>query len=251
MNKSAGKRIISKQEASVLLADLDMFTCTETIESVSISNSQLLKLNDKQATNNTTFIKKYMDRPKQYNDLSLYQYYHLTKCSTASKKDLVPHFVGISGTPKYPVTETYARHVLTVYRPWRKYPRKCDWIKEFDVFINSAMCPTSARMHYDRAMCRYFDHLTHYDPKATNVDHTGNPISSDDQDLIELLGLKGTPHEDEDTRLIQQMDRGLDFDWGKPPKVSYKTHHTYFITYQSTNNFTVPELIRYGRRDTT
>ena len=232
MNKSAGKRIISKQEASVLLGDLDMFTCSETIESVSISNSKLLKLNDKESSSNNTFLKKYQNRPKQYNDVSLYEYFHITKKPSASKKDLVPHFVGISGTPKFPATETYARHVLTVYKPWRKYPKQCDWIAEFDIFINSARCPASAKMHYDRAMCRHYDNMTHYDVKSSDVDHTGNPISDEDKDLIELLGLKGTAHEDEDAMLIKQMDRGLDFNWSKPAKVSYQLDDVYHITYE-------------------
>jgi hypothetical protein len=230
MNKSAGKRIISKQEASVILGDLDMFTCSETIESVSISNSKLLRLNEQKSSSNNTILKKYINRPKQYDNISLYEYFHLTKKPTKSKKDIVPHFVGISGTPKYPPTETYARHVLTVYKPWRKYPKKCDWIPDFETFINSAQCPASARMHYERAMCRYYDHMTHYDPKSSDVDHTGNPISDDDAELIQLLGLKGTVHEDEDALLIKQMDRGLEFDWGKPAKVSYEMLVFQFIT---------------------
>lgn len=231
MNKSAGKRIISKQEASVILAELDMFTCSETIESVSISNSKLLKLNDKESNNNSTFIKKYSKRPSKYNEISLYEYFHLTKKATAAKKDIVPHFVGISGTPKFPATETYARHVLTVYKPWRKYPKKCDWIHEFDKFINSSRCPTSAKMHYERAMCRHYDNMTHYDPKSSDIDHTGNPISDDDKALIELLGLKGTTHEDDDALLIKQMNKGLDFNWSKPPKVSYQFNMFDIVTY--------------------
>ena len=39
MNKTSSKRIISKQEAMVVLADLPLTTCTETIQSISINNS--------------------------------------------------------------------------------------------------------------------------------------------------------------------------------------------------------------------
>ena len=118
-----------------------------------------------------------------------------------------------------------------MYKPWRKYPKNCDWIAEFDEFINSARCPSSAKMHYERAMCRHFDNMTHYDVKSSDVDHSSNPISDDDIDLIELLGLKGTAHEDEDALLIKQMDRGLDFNWSKPALVSYLMDVVYHITY--------------------
>ena len=44
MNRAAAKRLISKQEACVLLGDLDLTHYTETVESVSISSYKLFFL---------------------------------------------------------------------------------------------------------------------------------------------------------------------------------------------------------------
>ena len=40
LNKTAGQRLISKQECMVLLGELDLVTCSETIETISISNKK-------------------------------------------------------------------------------------------------------------------------------------------------------------------------------------------------------------------
>lgn len=218
MNKSSSKRVISKQEATVLLGDLDMFLCSETIESVSISNSKSVRCNEETSVDKS-FISSYENRPVCYKECSLYEYFHIIKNSKTLKKDVIPHFVGISGTPRYPVTETYARHVLTVYKPWLIYPKSCNWINDFDNFIKSSRCPASAKMHYERAVCRHINNTTHYEPKSSSVDHSKNPISDADTDLMALVGLKGNVIDDEDSRTIKQLNRGLDYEWDKPPKV--------------------------------
>ena len=68
------------------------------------------------------------------------------------KKCKIPYFVGVSGTPKYPITPSYARHVLTVHKPWKTYPNHTDWIKEFQRFIVDPNCPQSAQV-YDLQLC--------------------------------------------------------------------------------------------------
>jgi hypothetical protein len=243
MNKTSAQRVISKQEAVVLLGNLDMFTCSETIESVSISNSKVLRTSEERSVDKT-FIRAYESRDKVYEQCSLYQFFHLKKAKSQTTKQVIPHFVGVSGTPKFPVTETYARHVLTVYRPWRVYPKDCAWISEFETFINSNTCPASAKMHYERAMCRYYDNMTHYEPKASNIDHSVNPISSTDEELMTLVGLKTSSECDEDTRLLKQLDRGLEFQWDKEAKVSATTvgveqHHTGYHPNEDSANYTI------------
>ena len=217
MNKASAKRLISKQEACVLLGELDLFTCTETIESTSISNSSALR-NSEDEKVNKTFLTKYKERATKYKHLSMYDFFLATK-SGKGGKTVIPHFVGISGSPTYPVTETYARHVLTIYRPWTKYPTDCNWIQEFNEFIESKYAPPSAVMHYRRAVCRHFDGTKHYDPKSSDIDHTGNPISDEDQQLIDLLGLHKSDNMDHDTALLKSMERGINYEWDKSPKV--------------------------------
>ena len=225
MNKAVSKRIISKQEACVLLGELDLVHCTETICSVSISNSKALRISDG-ADNSSkngyqTFIDQYKKRPVQYERLTLQQYFNLKNNNDPTKKKIIPHFVGVNGAPKYPVTHDYARHTLIVHKPWRTYPSpQTNWIDEFETFIHSPECPVSARVGYERVMRRYIDRMTHYEPKATLVDHSANPISPDDTDLMIMLGLKHEDDYDEETAMFKQMHRGNEFVWDKPAKVN-------------------------------
>ena len=221
MNKASAKRLMSKQEASVLLGELDLCSCTETIESVSITNSKVLRGSEEKEVNKS-IVTNYKNRPARFEKLSLYDYFHLTKGkSHSTAKTVIPHFVGVSGTPKYPVTETCARHVLTVYRPWRDFPdaHNTDLIVEFNDFINRAECPPSAKMHYNRAMLRYFNRTTSYEPKNHDCDHSMNPMSVDDKALLDLVGLKKSDDVECDSSLIKSLPRGCGYQWDSPPKV--------------------------------
>jgi hypothetical protein len=222
MNKAVTKRIISKQEACVLLGELDLVTCTETIQNISISNSKLFSVGDENRSTSPTktFINEYKSRPQIHERLSLHEYFHATRNTNPNSKIIIPNFVGINGAPKYPVTDSYARHTLIVHRPWRSYPDKLNWRQEFETFINSAECPVSAKVGYQRVMRRYIDKMTQYEPKATPADHSNNPIEPDDDELMALVGLKG--HDDtydEEEALYKQMHRGLNHNWGEEPKV--------------------------------
>lgn len=221
MNKAVTKRIISKQESTVLLGDLDLFHCTETIEVVSISNYKSVRLkNDMGKAKKKTFIVEYMTRLPEFEDYSLHLYFHITRNGEDKKRLYLPHFVGINGIPKYPVTDDYARHVLIVHKPWREYPSKLNWKKEFEKFINSNICPISAKMDYERVMSRYVDKMTSYEPKACNGTHDKNQVREEDEELMWLVGMKGADEfKDFDDCLLEKMPKGETFDWGKKPKV--------------------------------
>ena len=219
MNKCAAKRLISKQEAMVLIADLPLTLCTEGFESVSLTNSKPVTL-DGEVKQDKKFISRYMERAGAFENLSLYEYFHHMKNQNDGSRRLIPNFVGVCGTPKYPVTKDYARHVLTVYRPWRSMPKDIEWIEEFNRFINSPECPTSARMPYEREMHRHFDHMQHYEPTSAAVDHSGNAISAESQELLELVGLRSHEFTDYDDALFKSMDFGREHEWDKQPQVS-------------------------------
>ena len=221
MNKTAARRLISKQEAMVLLGELDLVLCSDTIETASISNSKALRQAD-EAHVDKTFISKYEKRSHTYSDLSLREYFHIVKNlfpKTAKKKQIIPHFVGVSGIPTFPVTESYARHTLIVYKAWTTYPNKGEWIAEFDKFINSPTCPPSAKLGYERVMCRHYDKMTHYEVKSASVDHASNPVSAEDAELIALTGLGNPKDTDAETAAFIKMDKGIDFEWDKEPAV--------------------------------
>lgn len=239
LNKTASKRIISKQESMVLLGRLDLTNCTEGFETVSMSLSSRISVKPGKAEQGSRkeepksgkdkFIKQYMMRGHEYEDYSLYRYFHLIYNSNERRqqrsggKYLIPNFVGISGRPQYPVTSGYAKSVLLVYKPWRRYPCKQNpyWEQEFNAFINGQTCPVSARMAYDREVRKFYDKMTPYDPKAQKMDHTGVGLTEEDEDLLFALGLKNNQRvTDEDERLFESMDFGRDFKWDAEPKVS-------------------------------
>ena len=178
MNKASTSRLISKQECMVLLGRLNLAKCSETLENVSISQTERLRQN-KDETAPKTMVKQYQQRQAHLEHLSLYEFYHLKKNggNKCSKNAKIPYFVGVSGTPKYPITPSYARHVLTVHKPWKTYPNHTDWIKEFQRFIVDPNCPQSALMTYNRVLSQFYTNTMHHEPKAHEADHSKIPLS--------------------------------------------------------------------------
>lgn len=216
MNKAATRRLISKQEASVLLVDLPLTKCSEHIDTVSISQSKKLSITlstSSPTTSTSKFISQYAKRDPQYHNLSLHQYYLLRKPNS------IPHYVGVNGHPCFPVSQAYARHVLICYKPWINYPNQTTWRQDFHLFINSDACPTSARLTYDRVMQRHYEKTTFVDIKATSVDHSGNEISEEDRIALLLSGIGVQDSKEFDTDVFNQIERGEDFEWDKIPKV--------------------------------
>jgi hypothetical protein len=220
MNKCLTRRLISKQEAVTLLAQMPLYACTEKIENVTISNTARLKLS-KMDNEDTTMINKYSKRPSHLENMSLYDFFHYqVNDNDKTKRDAkIPHFIGVSGRPVYPPTIPYAKHTLIVHKPWRTYPTSNDWITDFYRFMNGTECPVSARMTYNRVIARHLTNMEYYDPIATECDHSTNPIDMDDQKLLELLGLHKKDRLDFDDTIMKQLHRGRDYPWDKLPKV--------------------------------
>ncbi len=223
MNKTTTKRLISKPEAVCILGKLDLTKCTETTINVSISNSAQLRKADSNSTDN--ILDNYKKRRKDEEDLSLYEYFHIHKNKKTGRNARgckIPHFVGVNGSPKFPVTADYAKHQLIVHKPWRQYPKSHDWIADFHSFINSPDAPISAQLTYQRVHIRYLQGTQGYDPVAAIYDNTTNPIDMTDKELLDLVGLHKTDGEEFDDSVLKYMDKGLTFQWDKEPKVSQK-----------------------------
>lgn len=223
LNRISTRRLISKQEAMCLLAGLPLVDCTETVSGVTINNSMPLR-EAGEDQEDVRFVTKYSKRKKEDEHMSMYQWfmkYPNGKNRKKTDKIIIPNFVGLSGTPKFPVTEGYARHTLIVHVPWREYPVGWDWLKTFEKFINSKQCPKSCRMTYDRVMQRHYHNLTFYDPKASDGDHSKNVMSMSDRELAILAGLPAHDklEEDDETRILKALPKGETFAWDKPPKV--------------------------------
>lgn len=222
MNDCAKKRMISKQEAMVMLGGLDLVFCSETISPVSISSSKRLrKAEDK--TTDKTFITLYEKRKSDFESFNMYDYFEEIKNKqneNKNQKTIIPNFVGVNGTPTFPVTESYARHVLIVYKPWRKYPRQKEWKRDFEQYINSPNVHPAAYLPYKRAVERYIRKTVYAQPKAENAKASKDGLTEEDQEIIDLYGLQKSDNLDYDTILIKSLPKGENHDWNKPIKVS-------------------------------
>lgn len=220
MNSASTKRLISRQEALVLLGDLDLVLCSDVIKTVSLTASRRIAATpDNREDKN--ILTKYRKRPLSLEHISLYEYFRLTNAEcTKSKKQVVPHFVGICGNPTFPVSENYAKQTLVIHKPWRTYPVSDNWIKEFNNFINHQDAPVAATIPYQRAMQRFYTGTQFVEPVASRPDLTAKGISEETQELLDLVGMAHTENLDYDVQLLESIDRGADYEWDKPPQVS-------------------------------
>lgn len=219
MNKAASNRLISKQEAVVLLGQLDLVTCSETIESVSISNSK--RLNFDADITDKSILQQYIDRPLTQESMCLQDYFdHLKNVTKPTNKIVIPHFVGINGSPVFPINDNYAKQSLIVYRPWRIYPTSQNWKNEFEYFVRLPSTPISCKLPYHRVMQRWYDKMAGFEPVSGIYDHSSNPIPEDIKILLSLTGMAGSDIEDFDDVMLKKLDRGFEFEWDRDPIVS-------------------------------
>ena len=271
LNKAASSRLISRQEATVMLAGMPFTSTTESVENVSVSLSKSLRAPNTNKPASTQILPLYENRLKGLSpgsdemeflqSISLYDYFHLMKnvlpplkkhktiqyfkemhrtngsgktmwqffVSLKYKKHpnganyVIPNFVGAKTRPCYPVTDQYARAVITIYKPWTVLPSPTkDHKHDFHVFINSKYCPKNVKMGYLRVLKRHLNKTTYLEPKHSKVDNNHNSLTEDDKELIELLGLQAEGINDiNDEHNIRGLPRGKFFDWNKPTQVSY------------------------------
>jgi len=74
LNRCIAKKLISKQEVMVQLSGLPLTTCTEIVETVSLSGFRKLS-----NTSSKTFLSSYAKRPTQFHNNSLHEYFHIKK----------------------------------------------------------------------------------------------------------------------------------------------------------------------------
>lgn len=157
--------------------------------------------------------------------MSLHEYYHYRKnngVNRSSRDFKCPHYVGINSQPKYPVTEAYARSIITLYKPWKENDLDggIDWIAEFNHFVNnSGRCPDGVSISYHRILERHLTKMSHYEPTTTPVTHTNQEISPEDQELLDLVNGKTTEGKDAYERLFENAELGMQHSWWKPSSI--------------------------------
>lgn len=225
MNSASTKRLISRQEALVLLGNLDLYLCSEIIKTVSLLPSKRITTSDN-PSESKAFLKQYETRPLHMEHMTLYEYFRFKHADRGTHlKAIVPHFVGICGYPTYPVTESYAKQTLLVHRPWRTYPKQTtNWIAEFNTFINLPDAPPAATMPYLRALERHITGTKFVETVAAKPTLTDSGIPPETQEFLELCGLGNQEQgkeRDYDVELLQNLDRGQHHTWDADPIVSY------------------------------
>jgi hypothetical protein len=231
MNRAAANRTISKQEAMILVAGLDLVDCSDVIDTVSLSGAYKLS-KDKSARK--TIVHKYakrdLDGPTA--DMSLDQYYRLMKHSHARGVSPIPHYVGGRSQPVYPVTSGYARAVLIIHKPWHESDPRDDnddssCIKAFEAFLETPSCPQTVKIPYERVKNRYFEKTTHKEAVGEGIKE--REVDADDHETRELLDIVATFQQGtrpDDGVSAYKYDRGYDFEWGKKVfKVSQENVH--------------------------
>ena len=200
LNNTFKDKVITKQECMCHLAQLDLFLCSETIETVSISGEYRLSTS-KGA--NYTELAKYAKRDKpEYIKMSLHQYFDYTKNHDPSKqhknhKYIIPHYVGARSAPIYPPTEAYAKSVLLLHVPWRytfnEQNESRDYVKGFESFVDSDNCPMSVKMGFGRAKKRYEEKKQFIEPTGRKDNIFYEPFSTTfDESVEEIVTLAST-----------------------------------------------------------
>jgi len=182
------------------LAKLDLFLCTEAIETVSISGEYRLCTSGQ---SNFSFLTKYAQRDiSKYSNMSLHQYFDYIKNNTLkgacnNRRYIIPHYVGARSSPTYPPTEGYARSVLLLHVPWQKkfdhQAQGRNYIKEFKAFIKKLDCPTGIKIGYERAKARYEQKKQFVEPtgKRENICYESFSTVVDDS-VDEIVALAST-----------------------------------------------------------
>lgn len=202
----------------VLLGGLPLVSCTEKIETISMSGYN--RVSDSESRN---LISRYRTREEQLSHLSLHQFFFLDieKKSRRTGHTYIPHYVGSSTTPKYPPTEAYARSMLIIHKPWRGSSRGTTGskIEEFKAFIADPHCPRSLKLAYARAQERHQSNTEFTEPTAQNEDSGGthgvNGIDDEAIELMEFVTSFNLRRDPNDGTPQASMNRGLNYDWGK------------------------------------
>ena len=215
LNRASSNRTISKQECMVLLRNLKLVHCTETIETVSISGQYRV-----QDSAQSTILQKYRKRKSDLHHLSLDQFfYHLKNQLKSSNRTYIPHYVGGSSNPVYPVTKGYAKASLIIYKPWNPenppFDDYDDVVSLFNDYLSDPRCPVSLKIQHERMRWRYLEKLVGCEPTSESMHESGT--TDVDQDTKDVLDISGTFNtlDDPDKLFGYNFETGLNYNWSE------------------------------------
>lgn len=201
---------------------MDLVKVSEPICTVSCSNSY--RVNTEGIQQYTKFRTTYNQRPKEHDNLSLHQYWHLLNnkdVDIQSRKAKIPHYVGIYTKSSYPPDDKYAKAMLQLYRPCRedvkkttkKEEKEYDWKQDFENFVESDECPDRVKIPYERAKLQRIQKRINKGPLSKDGIH--NPEGLTDKE-IDMMNFASLPTELTDLdKLFEQYPKGVNYDWSK------------------------------------
>lgn len=218
MNRANASRVISKQECMVELTSLPLVISSEDVENVNISGAMRITTTTTNAKEKT-LISKYQKREDVLEQLSLCEFFHKHNINNNNKRTVIPHFVGMSSSPTYPVTTSYARATLIIHMPWRDpvfhLMTDSECINTFERLMHSDKFPRSVKLAYLKEKSRYLENTTYLEPvqKEECYDNDDHEVPKEEMELIRLMTSISTNVQKTLNIGGLEYDRGLTYDW--------------------------------------
>ena len=223
LNRSNASRIISKQECMVELTGLPLVLCSEDIENINISGA--MKIQNKGINDQSrTMIKQYQNRPDDMEQLSFCEFVHYENKAKNKTRTIIPHFIGMTSTPTYPPTISYARATLIIHSPWRSaiFHKLSDseCLKHFESNIRNSIFPRSVILTYHKVKSQYLEHRIYNEPTQSYEpnENSEDPITNEEQQLIRVMTSFSTTTNSTVNINGTEYNRGISYDWSKPIK---------------------------------
>ena len=198
LNTYISNRVISKQECMVYLMKLDLTSCTESFETISLSGAYKLTKDNTITKAGNPLIHQYATRDQEWNDISMNDFIEAILAGReSSKKEIVPHYVGASCYPIYPPTADYAKTVLMIHKPWigapPKYASDDQILQDFEEFFSSDLCPISVQINFKRQKQRYEEKRLHHEAVAKDIEtidlNTFTNMNDYEQDGLDAVAI--------------------------------------------------------------
>jgi hypothetical protein len=148
--------------------------------------------------------------------LSLYQFVQAVSDQTLSRRQRVPHFVGMASQPCYPITTSAARGTLIIYTPWRNafyhHMTEHECLGIFNEKMIRNEFPYTVKLSFQRARDQFMRESKLKDDTECNL-LQDEPMADDDKILVSQLSsipgsrITSLPIGD------YEYDLGVHYDW--------------------------------------
>ena len=203
----------------VELTSLPLVLCSECIENINISGAMRITNKSTNQYRTNSLIDRYVNRSVEQNDWSLYQYIHEENKKKGKATQVIPHFVGMTSTPTYPPTVSYARATLIIHAPWREaiYHKISDaeCLERFYLHIERKLFPTSVILTYKKVKMQHSENRHTLEPVQANEQYEADDmtIPKEEEEIIRALSSITSNM----SRVIKirgnEYNRGLKYDW--------------------------------------